>query len=56
MPAFVICAGVNEPLTQAGTVTELWDIWGTGSDIYNASHEDIIEDPSWNMEPLQQEN
>jgi hypothetical protein len=32
MPVFVICAGVNESLTQANIATELWNILATGSD------------------------
>jgi hypothetical protein len=56
IPGFVICADVNEPLTLAEIVTNLWDTLRTGSDIDDASDENVIEDPSWNMEPLQQES
>jgi hypothetical protein len=56
MPDFVICACVNEPLTQADIETELWDILGTASDTDGASHEDITEDSSWNVVPLQQKS
>jgi hypothetical protein len=41
---------------KAEIVAELWDIWGTVSDIRDASDEDFTEGPSWNMEPLQQES
>jgi hypothetical protein len=56
MPDFVIHAGDNEPLTQASIVTELWDILETGSDVDDPLDKDVIEDTSWNMEPLQQES
>jgi hypothetical protein len=56
MPRLVVCAGVTKPLTEAEVATDLWDTLGTGSDIDDASDEDVIEDPSWNMEPLHQES
>jgi hypothetical protein len=52
IPGSVICAGVNELLTQADIETQLWDTLATGSDIDDASDEDVIKDPSWNMKPL----
>jgi hypothetical protein len=56
MPGFVNCAGVNCPLTEAESVTELWDVLGTGTNVEDAAGEAVIADPSWKMVSIQQES
>jgi hypothetical protein len=55
MCGFAISAGVCEVITHAEIVTDLWGILRNGSDTGDGSDEYVIEHPTWNMEPLQQE-